>query len=203
MRQLTRRMFYEFGAYRPVCASSSFVHPQASVIGNVVIGEHCYVGPGAVLRGDWGEIVLEDGCNVQESCCVHMFPGVSVRLRKNAHVGHGAVVHGAEIGEDVMIGMNAVVMDRAVIGAGSIVGALTFVKTGLEVPPRSLLVGNPARIIGEVDDRRAAWKRAGTELYQTLPAAWRERSAPVEPLREMPAERPAMPASYAPFEGLK
>ena len=196
-------MFYKFGEFVPVCAETSFVHPQASVIGNVIIGEHCYIGPGAVLRGDWGEVVLEDGVNVQEGCCVHMFPGVSVRLRRNAHVGHGAVIHGADIGEDVLVGMNAVIMDRVAVGQGSIVGALAFVKTGMEVPPRSLVVGNPARITGEVDDRRAAWKRAGTELYQTLPGAWQYTAEPVEPLREVPSNRPKMPEGYAPFEGLE
>jgi len=196
-------MFYEFSSYIPVCDPSSFVHPQASVIGNVIIGPDCYIGPGASLRGDWGEIILERGCNVQEGCCVHMFPGVSVRLRQNAHIGHGAIIHGAEIGEDVMVGMNAVIMDRVTVGAGSIIGALTFVKTGFEIPERSLVVGNPARIIGSVDDRRAAWKRAGTELYQTLPAAWQSNSAPVEPLRSIPPDRPPMPSNYAPFENLE
>ena len=193
-------MFYRFGSYTPVCAASSFVHPQASVIGNVVIGERCYVGPGAVLRGDWGEIVVEDGCNVQEGCCVHMFPGVSVRLRQNAHVGHGAVIHGADLGRDCLVGMNAVVMDGVVVGAGSIIGALTFVKTGTEIPERSLVVGNPGRVVREVGDRQLDWKRAGTELYQTLPAAWRDATEPVAPLREVPADRPPMPRSYAPFE---
>ncbi len=196
-------MFYRFGDYLPVCAESSFVHPQAAVIGNVIIGEHCYIGPGATVRGDWGEVVLEDGCNVQEGCCVHMFPGVQVRLRQNAHIGHGAIIHGADIGKDVMVGMNAVIMDKVAVGEGSIVGALTFVKTGFVIPPKSLVVGNPARIIGEVDDRRAAWKRAGTELYQTLPAAWQDAAAPVEPLRQVPHGRPKMSSSYAPFEKLK
>ena len=195
-------MFYAFGDYVPVCAGSSFVHPQASVIGNVIIGERCYVGPGAVLRGDWGEIVLEDGCNVQEGCCVHMFPGVSVRFRENAHVGHGAVIHGAELGPGCMIGMNAVVMDGAVVGEESIVGALAFVKAGMDIPPRSLVVGNPARVVREVSDRQAAWKAAGTELYQTLPAQWQRHPEPVEPLRVVPSDRPPMPTTYAPFEKL-
>ena len=189
-------MFYRFGAWRPACAASSFVHPQASVIGNVIIGERCYVGPGAVLRGDWGGIVIGDGCNVQEGCCVHMFPGVSVRLRENAHVGHGAVIHGATLERDVLIGMNAVVMDRAVVGAGSIVGALAFVRAGLEIPPRSLFVGNPGKVVGGVSDERAAWKREGTALYQTLPRAWQADAEAVEPLREVEPERGEMEGGY-------
>lgn len=194
-------MFYRFQSYTPVCAPSSYVHPQATVIGDVLIGEHCYIGPGAVLRGDWGQIVLEDGCNVQEGCCVHMFPGISITLEKNAHIGHGAIIHGANIGADVLVGMNAVIMDHVSVGAGSIIGALTFVKTGFEIPPRSLVVGNPARIIGQVDDDRAAWKRAGTELYQTLPATWQNETSPVDPLTEIEPDRPSQnPAVYKTFK---
>ena len=193
-------MFYRFQNYTPVCAKSSFVHPQATVIGDVIIGEHCYVGPGAVLRGDWGQIILEDGCNVQEGCCVHMFPGISITLHKNAHIGHGAIIHGANIGADVMIGMNAVVMDHVTVGEGSIIGALTFVKTGFEIPPRSLVVGNPARIIGQVDDKRAAWKLAGTKLYQTLPKTWASDTSAVEPLVEIEPNRPKQnPSVYKTF----
>ena len=195
-------MFYRYESYTPVCPISSFVHPQATVIGNVIIGEHCYIGPGAVLRGDWGEITLAKGCNVQEGCCVHMFPGLSVRLGENAHIGHGAIIHGATIEADVMVGMNAVIMDRASVGAGSIVGALSFVKSKWVIPARSLVVGNPGRIVGEVSDKRAAWKKAGTELYQTLPKAWQGAEQAVEPLRELRPDRPSMPQGYAPFDGL-
>ena len=192
-------MFYTFEGLTPVCAASSFVHPQATVIGDVVIGERCYVGPGAVLRGDWGSIVIEDGCNVQEGCTVHMFPGQPVYLRQNAHIGHGAVIHGADIGRDVLVGMNAVVMDEVVIGAGSILGALTFVKTGTRIPERSLVVGNPARVVRQVTDEQLAWKRTGTELYQTLPAAWRNAGAATEPLRYVEPDRPQRkPGTYRP-----
>jgi len=196
-------MFYSFQGHIPVCDPSSFVHPQATVIGNVVIGKDCYIGPGAVLRGDWGEIVLEDGCNVQEGCCIHMFPGVSVRLRQNAHVGHGAIIHGAELGENCMIGMNAVIMDDAKIGAGSIVGALSFVKAKTVIPEKSLVVGNPAKVIREVSDQQLDWKTAGTALYQSLPKTWQTETKQVEPLREIPSHRPSMKKVYAPFEKLK
>jgi len=156
----------------------------------VIIGRDVYVGPGAAIRGDWGGIVIEDGCNVQENCTVHMFPGVTVTLEKGAHIGHGAVVHGARIGANVLIGMNAVVMDNAVIGEGSIVGALCFVPAGLVVPPRSVVVGNPAKIVKEVSDEMLAWKTEGTALYQQLPAAMREGWREVEPLRAVPPLRP-------------
>jgi phenylacetic acid degradation protein/carnitine operon protein CaiE len=105
-------MIYEFNGYRPVVHPSSFVHPQASVIGNVIIGRKVYVGPGAAIRGDWGEVLIEDGCNVQENCVIHMFPGLPVHLHPNAHIGHGAVLHGVTVGRNSLIGMNAVLMDN-------------------------------------------------------------------------------------------
>jgi carbonic anhydrase/acetyltransferase-like protein (isoleucine patch superfamily) len=175
---------------------SAYVHPQAVVTGNVIIGREVYIGPGAALRGDWGEIIIEDGCNVQENCTVHMFPGVTVRLMEAAHIGHGAIIHGATIGRNVLVGMNAVVMDRAEIGEESIIGALAFVKADEKIPPRSLLVGNPARIVKQVSDEMAAWKTKGTELYQRLPAELHEHLRPCEPLREAPAERPKQEALY-------
>ena len=114
-------MIYEFKGFKPVIHESSFVHPQAAVTGNVIIGRDVYIGPGAAIRGDWGGIVIEDGCNVQENCTIHMFPGVTVTLREAAHIGHGAIIHGAEIGRNVLVVMNSVIMDQAVIGDESII----------------------------------------------------------------------------------
>jgi phenylacetic acid degradation protein len=162
-------MFYEFNGIKPVVHKTSFVHPQAAVTGNVVIGKHCYIGPGAALRGDWGRIILEDGCNVQENCTIHMFPGVTVVLQEGAHIGHGAIVHGASIGKNCLVGMNAVIMDNVQLGDECIVGALCFIKEGEIIPPRSLLVGNPAKIIKQVSDEMIGWKTEGTALYQQLP----------------------------------
>ena len=182
-------MIYEFKGFIPVVHESAFVHPQAAVTGNVIIGKDVYIGPGAAIRGDWGGIVIEDGCNVQENCTIHMFPGLTVYLREGAHIGHGAIIHGATIGRNCMVGMNSVVMDHAEIGEGSILGALCFVKANEKIPPRSLVVGNPARIIREVSDEMLAWKTEGTKLYQQLPADCRESLRPCEPLREVPADR--------------
>jgi phenylacetic acid degradation protein len=184
-------MIYAFDGFIPVVHESAFVHPQATVTGNVIIGRDVYVGPGAAIRGDWGGIVIEDGCNVQENCTVHMFPGVTVVLETGAHIGHGAIVHGARIGANALIGMNAVVMDNATIGAGSIVGALAFVPAEMQVPERSVVVGNPAKVVKQVSDEMLAWKSEGTALYQRLPAAMRASWRAVEPLREVPADRPA------------
>lgn len=179
-------MIYSFKGYIPVVHESSFVHPLAAVTGNVIIGRDCYIGPGAAIRGDWGQIILEDGVNVQENCTVHMFPGKSITLRESAHIGHGAVVHGAQIGKNVLIGMNSVIMDDAVIGDECIVGAMSFVKAESQFLERSLLAGNPARIIKDVSDEMIAWKTKGTQLYQQLPKDCRESLKEVEPLREVP-----------------
>ncbi len=183
-------MIYAFDDFVPVVHESAFIHPLAAVTGNVTIGRDVYVGPGAAIRGDWGGIVIADGCNVQENCTVHMFPGVTVMLEPGAHIGHGAVVHGARIGANSLIGMNAVIMDNAVIGAGCIVGALCFVPADMEVPDRKVVVGNPARIVKDVSDDMLAWKSDGTALYQQLPAAMRASWRETEPLRAVPANRP-------------
>ena len=187
-------MIYAFDGFIPVIHESAFVHPQATVTGNVTIGKDVYVGPGAAIRGDWGGIVIEDGCNVQENCTVHMFPGVVVTLEASAHIGHGAIIHGARVGANALVGMNAVVMDNAVVGAGCIVGALCFVPTGMEIPPRKVVVGNPAKIVKDVSDEMLAWKTEGTALYQQLPAAMRASWREVEPLRSVPADRPTQMA---------
>jgi phenylacetic acid degradation protein len=177
-------MFYSFNGHIPVVHSSSFVHPQAAVTGNVIIGKDCYIGPGAAIRGDWGQIIIEDGCNVQENCTIHMFPGLTVTLKKGAHIGHGAVIHGANIGRHCLVGMNAVVMDHVLLGDESIVGALSFVKEGEQFPRRSLVAGSPARLIKKVTNEMMDWKKEGTRLYQSLPAQLFATSQPCEPLRK-------------------
>ena len=185
---------YAFDGFIPVVHESAFVHPLAAVTGNVIIGRDVYIGPGAAIRGDWGGIVIEDGCNVQENCTIHMFPGVTVVLEAGAHIGHGAIVHGARIGANALVGMNAVIMDNATIGSGSIVGALCFVPAEMQVPARSVVVGNPAKIVKEVSDEMLLWKSEGTALYQRLPAQLRSTWREVAPLRELPADRPTQSA---------
>lgn len=187
-------MIYAFEDFVPVVHETAFVHPQAAVTGNVIIGRDVYVGPGAAIRGDWGGIVIEDGGNVQENCTIHMFPGVVVTLEAGAHIGHGAIVHGARIGANSLIGMNAVIMDNAVVGQGCIVGALCFVPTDMIIPDRKVVVGNPAKIVKDVSDEMLAWKSEGTALYRQLPAAMRASWRAVEPLREVPADRPTQSA---------
>src|SRR5689334_19118156 len=173
-------MIYSFEGHVPIIDPSSFVHPQSAVTGNVVIGKNCYIGPGAALRGDWGQIILEDGCNVQENCTIHMFPGITVLLKENAHIGHGAIIHGATIGRNCLVGMNSVIMDDADLGDECIVGALTLIKEGEKIPARSIIVGNPGKIIKQVSDEMIDWKTRGTELYQALPKEMMEECKPCE-----------------------
>lgn len=189
-------MIYSFKGHIPVVHPSSFVHPLAAVTGNVIIGANCYIGPGAAIRGDWGEIILEDGVNVQENCTVHMFPGKSIRLQEGAHVGHGAVIHGAQLGRNCLIGMNSVIMDDAVIGDECIVGAMSFVKAETVFEARQLIVGNPAKAIKEVSQDMVDWKTAGTRLYQQLPADCHESLQEVEPLTQIPEDRPEQEDFY-------
>ena len=190
-------MVYSFNEYIPVVHESSFIHPSSAVTGNVIIGKNCYIGPGAAIRGDWGKIIIEDGCNVQENCVIHMFPGLTVRLKEAAHIGHGAIIHGAVIGKNSLIGMNAVVMDHVDIGDECIIGALSFIKENEKIPTRSLVAGNPARIIKQVSDEMMAWKTEGTKLYQQLPAEMIGTSKACEPLREIPADQKELPVFYA------
>lgn len=182
-------MIQSFKGMVPVIDPSAFVHPQAVIMGHVTIGPDCFIGAGAVLRGDWGRIELGRGCNVQENCVVHMFPGTTVRLDDGAHVGHGAIIHGAHLGEQCMIGMNSVIMDDVHIGAGCIVGALSFVKAGSQWESRRIIAGNPARELGEVSDEMYRHKVEGTALYQGLPKDCRENLKESAPLAAVPDSR--------------
>lgn len=192
--------FYQFNGIKPVVHPSSFVHPQAVVTGHVIIGKDVYIGPGCALRGDWGKIIIKDGCNVQENCTVHMFPGVTVRLKESAHIGHGAIIHGATIGRNCLVGMNAVIMDEVELGDESIVGALCFIRQGEKIPPRSMVVGNPAKIIKQVSDEMMAWKTEGTRLYQQLPQQCFETLQACDPLTEETAQKPIFISDYQPFK---
>ena len=196
-------MIYQYNNFIPVVDPSSFIHPLASVIGNVIIGKNVYVGPGAALRGDWGQIIIEDGCNIQENCTIHMFPGVTVLLKEAAHIGHGAIIHGASIGRNCLIGMNAVIMDNVQLGDECIVGALTFIKADEIFESRSLIVGNPAKKIKEVSDDMINWKSAGTELYQQLPKEMKEHWKECEALTSVPANREVIYPAYKTWNELK
>jgi len=189
-------MIFEFNGYKPVIHESAFIHPNATVTGNVIIGKDVYIGPGAAIRGDWGQIIIEDGCNVQENCTIHMFPGTTVLLKENTHVGHGAIIHGATIGKNVLIGMNSVIMDDVLIGDNCIIGALCFVPANMIIPEKKLVVGNPAKVIKDISDEMMEWKVEGTKLYKQLPADCKATLKPCEPLRELEAGRPIQQDTY-------
>lgn len=191
-------MIYRFESWTPVVHPSAFVHPQAVVMGDVIIGQDVYIGPGAVLRGDWGRITVGDGANVQENCVIHLFPGKHAVLEEMAHVGHGAIIHGSHIGKNVLVGMHAVVMDDVVVGEGSIIGSLAFVPQGMQIPARSVAVGNPAKVVKEVTDEVLAWKTEGTRLYMTLPEAMHRSLVEAEPLEAIEEQRAGHPEVFQP-----
>ncbi len=196
-------MIFEFRGKTPVIDSSSFIHPQATVTGNVVIGRNVYIAPGAAIRGDWGKIIIEDGCNVQENCTIHMFPGITVILKEGAHIGHGAIIHGATIGRNSLVGMNSVIMDDVVVGEGCIIGALCFVPEGMIIPERKVVVGNPAKIIKDVTDEMLEWKTMGTKLYQELPSLLHSTLKECKPLRKVPPEDPGEESFYSSWKRKK
>ncbi|MGD9917832.1 MAG: transferase hexapeptide repeat family protein [Paenirhodobacter sp.] len=191
---------YAWDGIVPVIDPAAFVHPEAVVIGDVLIGPGCYVGPGAVLRGDFGRIVLERGCNVQETCVVHSFPGKDVVIAESGHIGHGAVLHGCRIGRNAMVGMNAVVMDEAEVGENTIVAAMAFVKAGAVLPPGVLAVGSPAKVVRSLSEEEIAWKRQGTGVYQRLAIEAAQKITPAEPLAAPePGRRRAEAPAYDPL----
>jgi phenylacetic acid degradation protein len=196
-------MFYSYKGIIPVVDETAYVHPQAIVTGSVIIGKEVYIGPGAAIRGDFGTIIIEDGCNVQENCTIHMFPGVTVLLKRNAHIGHGAIIHGATIGENCLVGMNAVIMDDVVLGDECIVGALSFIKAKEIFPSRSLIAGNPAKIIRQVSDEMIQWKTAGTKVYQQLAVDCATALQMCEPLREVPVDRKQTEIEYTTWDNTK
>jgi phenylacetic acid degradation protein len=194
---------FEFNGYKPVIDKTAFIHPNATVTGNVIIGKKVYIGPGAAIRGDWGQIIIEDGCNVQENCTIHMFPGTTVVLKEGAHVGHGAIIHGATLGKNCLIGMNSVIMDNAEIGDECIIGALSMVPAETTIEKRKVVVGNPAKVVKDVSDDMIDWKTKGTALYQQLPADCKATLKPCEPLRRMPAFRPQQQEEYKTWQKQK
>jgi phenylacetic acid degradation protein len=180
---------YEIDGIRPVVDPTAYVHPTAVLIGDVIIGPGCYVAPLASLRGDFGRIVLERGANVQDSCVMHGFPGTDTRIEEDGHVGHGAVLHGCVVKTNALVGMNAVVMDEAVVGESAIVAACAFVKAGMVIPPRSLAVGTPAKVLRELSQQEIEWKRSGTRSYQQLTVRSLASLREVQPLTAVEAGR--------------
>ncbi len=168
MPQIPSAQIYEIDGMIPVVHPTAYVHPTAVLIGDVLIGAGVYIGPCAVLWGDFGRIVVEDHANVQDTCVMHGFPESDTIVESFGHIGHGAVLHGCIIRCHALVGMNAVVMDFAEIGEASFVAASAFVKAKMIVPPRMLVVGAPAKVLRPLSDAEMAWKAEGTKTYGEL-----------------------------------
>jgi phenylacetic acid degradation protein len=180
---------YAIDGIVPVVDPTAYVHPSAVLIGDVIVGPGCYVGPCASLRGDFGRLILERGANLQDTCVMHGFPGTDTVVEEDGHIGHGAVLHGCRIGRNALVGMNAVIMDNAVVGESSIVAASAFVKAGAEIPPRSLAAGMPAKVIRALSDEEIAWKVEGTHTYQDLARRSLATMTECDPLSEIEPDR--------------
>jgi phenylacetic acid degradation protein len=180
---------YEIDGVRPVVHPTAYVHPSAVLIGDVIVGPRCYIGPLASLRGDFGRLILEEGANLQDTCVMHGFPGEDTVVEIDGHIGHGAVLHGCRIKRNAMVGMNAVVMDKAVVGEESIVAAMSFVKAGMVIPPRSMVMGTPAKIMRELTIDDVTWKSFGTRQYHELNVRSLETMREVEALTEVEPDR--------------
>ena len=180
---------YEINGVTPVVHPTAYVHPSAVLIGDVIVGPRCYVGPLASLRGDFGRIIMEEGANLQDTCVMHGFPGCDTVVETDGHIGHGAVLHGCRIGRNALVGMNAVVMDNAIVGESSIVAAMSFIKAGMIVAPRSMVVGAPARVLRELKDDEIRWKTQGTAQYQELAVRSMQTMRAVDALTEVEENR--------------
>lgn len=185
---------YEIDGIVPVIDPAAYVHPDAILIGDVIVGPDCYVGPAASLRGDFGRLILEKGANLQDTCVMHGFPNTDTIVEEDGHIGHGAVLHGCRVGRNAMVGMNAVIMDNAVIGESCIVAAMAFVKAGSQIPSKSLVAGLPGKIIRQLSEDEIQWKREGTRCYQSLALRCQQSLKPAEPLQRPESNRPRIPA---------
>ncbi|MBV8124334.1 MAG: phenylacetic acid degradation protein PaaY [Burkholderiaceae bacterium] len=185
---------YAIDGVIPVVHPSAHVHPTATLIGDVIVGRDCYIGPSASLRGDFGRIVLFEGVNVQDTCVIHGFPDSETVVETNGHIGHGAVLHGCVVRHDALVGMNAVVMDEAEVGAYSIVAACAFVRAGLKLPEKSLIAGLPAKVVRPLSEDEIRWKLEGTQTYQQLTRRCHASLVEVQPLAAEEAQRPKLQA---------
>jgi phenylacetic acid degradation protein len=180
---------YAINGVTPVVDPTAYVHPSAVLIGDVIVGAGCYIGPCASLRGDFGRIEVRAGANLQDCCVAHGFPGTDTIVAEEGHVGHGAVLHGCVIERNALVGMNAVINDSAVIGESSIVAAMAFVKARMVVPPRMLVAGMPARVVRALTPTELAWKIEGTRSYQELTRRSLGTMQATSPLAAVEADR--------------
>jgi len=191
---------YEIDGVKPVIDPSTYVHPTAVIIGSVQIGKNCYIGPNASIRGDYGTIIFEDGVNFQDMCVAHGFPNGITLIKKNGHISHGAVIHGCTIGENTMVGIQAVVMDNAEIGNECMIAALSYIKPNFKAPNRSIIAGIPAEIKRQVTDKEINWKTKGTALYQQLAERSLTSLKPCEPLTDIKQQQNLVIPEFKPLK---
>ncbi|MEE4291265.1 MAG: transferase hexapeptide repeat family protein [Cycloclasticus sp.] len=198
MEQPTQAQVFSVDGVIPIIHPSSFVDPSAVVIGDVTIGANCYIGPNVSLRGDMASIEIGEGSNIQDNCMLHCMTGIPTIVGAWGHIGHGAVVHSAQLAANVLVGMNAVVMDESFIGENSVVAAMAFVKTGQQVAPNTLVAGIPARVVRELSEEEIEWKRDGTRCYHELVERCKTTFERVEPLTEREQNRPTLNVKMVP-----
>ncbi len=184
--------FYQIDGITPVVSPDSFVHPTAVIIGDVIIGKNVYIGPNASLRGDFGRLIIKNGANIQDNCVMHGFPQFDTIVEEDGHIGHGAILHGCHIKRNALVGMNSVIMDGAIIGENSIVGACAFVKAETTFPENVLIVGTPAKVLRSLTEQEITWKSSGTKDYQQLVTRCLDSFKQIEPLSEIEANRPQL-----------
>ena len=195
---------YAIDGVTPVVDPSAYVHPTAVLIGDVIIGAGCYVGPHASLRGDFGRVEIRAGSNIQDCCVMHSFPGQDAIVEEDGHIGHGAILHGCIVGRNAMVGMNAVIMDGAEIGECAIIAAMAFVKANQKIPPRSLVMGMPGRVVRQITNEELKWKTEGTQVYQELTRRCIATLRPAKPLAAPEPDRKRLsPADIEPLYKLK
>lgn len=194
---------YEIDGLKPVIHPTAYVHPDAVLIGDVIVGPHCYVAPLASLRGDFGRIIMEQGSNIQDSCVMHGFPGADTVIEENGHVGHGAILHGCRIKRNALIGMNSVIMDNAIVGESSIVAASSFVKAGMEIPAKVLVTGTPAKVVRDLSESELKWKIEGTKAYQDLAVRCINTLKECTPLTEAEPNRKRYESNIKSLDDLK
>ena len=180
---------YAYQGITPVVDPSSYVHPLASLIGDVIVGPGCFIAPGASLRGDFVRIVVEGDSSIQDNVSVHANQLRDTVIKRGATIAHGSIIHGCEIGENALVGMNAVILDNAIIGDENLVAALALVKSDTVTPPRSLVVGNPAKVVKTFEPHQVTWRNNGEGEYQKLARAALTELVEAQPLSQATPER--------------
>jgi carbonic anhydrase/acetyltransferase-like protein (isoleucine patch superfamily) len=161
-------MLYRFDGKQPTIGKNSYISDIARVIGDVVIGDNCYIGHGAILRGDYGGIIIGDGTAVEEGAIIHAPPDEVNKVGQRVTVGHGAIIHGKEIGDQAVIGMGAVVSIWSEIGQWSIIAEGSVVKLKQIIPPKVVAAGNPAKIVRELSAKDKEYWNWGKQIYIDL-----------------------------------